>query len=154
MCLRVGLFTDPCCFKFQMLNMLPCTLIVLSKHYLIFLLEYAVEAQSAVREPSGWALARRDWVVGGRICRPWCLVTRISVAYRSGDFLTGVIFSYPLWEPVLDADTSVAYRYSRECLQNTPMRMVKVQYGERLGGLCVLWFVWLLCYVAFSHNCV
>lgn len=78
-----------------MLKMLLFTLIVLSKHYLILLLEYALEAQSAVREPSDWARARRDWVVGGRICRPRCLVTRISVAYRSGDFLTGVIFSYP-----------------------------------------------------------
>ena len=53
MCLGVGLFTDPCCAKFQILKMLLCTLIVLSKHYLIFLLEYALEAQSAVREPSG-----------------------------------------------------------------------------------------------------
>ena len=25
---------------------------------------------------SGWARARRDWVVGGRICRPWCFDKR------------------------------------------------------------------------------
>ena len=45
----------------------------------VFHMIFALEAQYAVQEPLGWARARRDWAVGGRICQQRCYLIEASV---------------------------------------------------------------------------
>ena len=53
--------------------------VIVTKYVFYMILILHSKHNQVVREPSGWALARRDWAVGGRICRPLCYVIEASV---------------------------------------------------------------------------